>query len=200
MNFNNPNDVTTKKAIVYDVGESYLSILFDICDMTENRMDVDGHGNITFSPSVDHATVTPIRTLDYDDPRSMIIEGSVKRETNVDDMPSRAIIVNEGIVGYADVEDGLAYSALQRGYIKAEKYDDKDATTKAKAKKSAETHLSAFTYAAEWTMDCLYFPCSTGDNVIFVMDGEKHLCMIQSIDPLEVNTMTMTITLKEVLE
>lgn len=198
--FNNPNDVTADKAIVYDVGESYLSILFDLCDQTNNRMDLDGHGRITFGPSPDHATLTPIWTLDYDDPRSMIIEGSLKMETSVDEMPNRAIVVNEKNIGVADVADGLSYSIRQRGYVKAEKYEDKKATNKTKANDSAVSHLKKFTKTAEWTMDCLYFPCHPGDNVTFVLDGIKHACMIHNIDSLELETMTMGLTLKEVLD
>lgn len=198
--FNNPNDVTTQKAIVYDVAESYLSILFDLCDKTNNRMDLDGHGRITFSPTIEHDKKTPIWTLDYDDPRSMIIEGSVKMEANIDEMPTRAIVVNGGNIGVADVKDGMSYSARQRGYIKAVKYDDQSANSKAKAKSSAETKLKAFTKSVAWTMDCLYFPCNCGDNVTFILEGEKHTCLIHDIDPLNLETMTMTLTLKEVVK
>ena len=152
---NNANDVTTQKALVYDSGESYLSILFDLCDQTKNRMDVDGHGRITFSPVVEHDKKTPIWTLDYDDQRSMIVEGSVKMEANTDDIPSRAIVVNGGNVGVADLKDGISYSSHQRGYVKAQKYDDKSANNKSKAISSAEAKLKAFTKSITWTMDCL---------------------------------------------
>lgn len=195
--FNNPNDVTTDKAIVYDAGESYLSILFDLCELTKNRMDVDGHGRLTFDPAPDHSKITPTWTLDYDDQRSMIIDGTVKMEKLVDDIPSRTIVINEDIVGVADLEDGVSYSAHQRGYVKAEKYEVKSATTKSKANSAAKTRLKKFTKSTEWTMDCLYFPGMPGDNVTFVLDGEKRVCMIKSIDPLDLETMTMTITLKE---
>ena len=197
---NNPNDVTTKKAVVYDVGESYLNILFDLCDLTNNRMDIDGHGRLTFSPTPDQKTITPTWTLDYDDQRSMIIEGTVEMESLTDDNPSRAIVVNDKIVGVADLEDGVSYSAHQRGYIKAEKYDVKSASDKTKAESEAKKRLKEFQKAVEWTMDTLYFPGMPGDNVNFILDGEKHVCMIQSIDPLDLETMTMTLTLKEILD
>ena len=197
---NNANDEMTTKAVVYDVGESYLTILFDLCEMSKNRMDLDGHGRITFSPTVERDSLTPIQTLDYDDPRSIIIKGSVKMETNVDEIPSRAIVVNGSNIGIADLKDGISYSAHQRGYVKAQKYDDKAATNKTKANSSAETKLKDFKKTLEWTMDCLYFPCHCGDNVIFVLDGVKHTCMIHNIDPLELETMAMTLTLKEILK
>lgn len=197
---NNPNDKTTDKAIVYDVGESYLNILFDLCDLTNNRMDLDGHGRITFEASKNVQSITPTWTLDYDDSRSMIIEGSLQMETLVEDLPSRAIVVNNGIVGVANLADGISYSAHQRGYVKAKKYDDKSATNATKANSIAQSRLDATSKAVKWSMDCLYFPCETGDNVNLIIDEEKHVCMIQNIDPLDLETMTMTLTLKEIIK
>lgn len=196
--FQNPNDVKTTKSIVYDVGESYLNILFDICAQTDNRMELDGHGRILLSPSVDHSTLTPTWELNTDDPRSMIIEGSIQMDTEIDELPSRAIVVNGGVVGVADLDDGIGYSAHQRGYTKAQKYSDNGATNKSKAASLAKNYLDTASKTIHWSMDCLYFPCVCGDNAIFILDGEKHYCMIQSIDPLNLDTMTMTITLREV--
>lgn len=195
---NSPNITKATKAIVYDIGESYLDILFDICDKTDNRIDLDGHGRITLSPTIDHSLLTPTWTLDYDDPRSMIIEGSLKMDPQVDDIPSRAIVINGNIVGVVDVPDGLSYSASARGYIKAAKYSESSANNASKAKSMAQTYLNSYSQSNQWTMDCLYFPCSCGENVNLIIDGEKHYCMIQSIDPLNLDTMTMTLTLKEV--
>ncbi len=194
----NPNDAMAKKAIVYDVAESNLKILHDLCGQTGNRVEIDGHGRLLIEPVPDHASKTPTVTLDYDDPRSMIIEGSVKMETEVDDLPSRVIVVNGGTVGYADLPDGGSYSAHQRGYVKAEKQEDKTATSKAKAEAAARAFLDSAKKAVVWSMETLYFPCRCGDNVTFVMDGEKHVCMIQSIDPLKLDTMTMGLTIREV--
>lgn len=192
------NDVIADKAMVYDIGESNLDILFDLCDKTDNRMDLDGHGRIILLPTVDHSILVPSWTLDYDDPRSMIIEGTVKMDPQVDDIPSRAIVTNGNIVGIADVPDGVRYSAIHRGYVKAEKYSDNSATNAAKAKTIAENYLNLYSQSSQWTMDCLYFPCSCGENVTFIMDGEKHYCMIQSVDPVNLDTMTLSLTLKEV--
>lgn len=195
---NNPHKVNTTNSIVYDVGESYLDILFDLCDKTDNRIDLDGHGRIVLSPTVDHSSATPMWTLDYDDPRSMIIEGSIKKESGIDDLENRIIVVNGSIVGVSDIPNGYIFSRHQRGYTKAKKYSDSSATTKAKAEKIAKQLLDSSSLNVQWTMDCLYFPCSCGENVTFILDGEKHYCMIQSIDPLNLETMTISLTLKEV--
>ena len=195
----NPNDTITTKAVVYDVGESNLKILHDLCDQTGNRADIDGHGRLIIEPAPNHAAVTPTWTLDYDDPRSMIIEGTVKMESETADLPSRVIVVNGSSIGYADLPDGGSYSAHQRGYIKASKQEDKTATSKAKAEAAARAYLDSATKAVVWSMETLYFPCRCGDNVTFVLDGEKHVCMVQGIDPLKLATMTMGLTLREVI-
>lgn len=195
---NNPNDVTASNAIVYDVGENKLKILHDLADQSGNRIDIDGHGRLLIEPVPDHANITPQWTLDYDDPRSMIIEGSLKMESETADLPSRAIVVNGNSIGYADLPDGISYSAHQRGYIKAQKYEDSTANTSAKAEASARRFLDSASKAVVWSMQALYFPCKCGDNVNFVLDGEKHVCMIQDIDPLKLETMTMGLTLREV--
>lgn len=195
---NNPNDTAAADAIVYDVGETKLKILHDLADQSGNRIDIDGHGRLIIEPVPDHANITPQWTLDYDDPRSMIIEGSLKMESEIVDLPSRAIVVNGNYIGYADLPDGVSYSAHQRGYVKAEKYEDKTADSGAKATASARRYLDTATKAVVWSMDAMYFPCKCGDNVNFILDGEKHMCMIQSIDPLDLKTMTMGLTLREV--
>ena len=194
----NPNDVKSNKAIVYDVGESYLKILLDLCEQTNNRVEVDGHGRFVIVPLPDYASLTPTWYLDNLDPRSMIIENSIKMETEVGTLPSRAIVVNGNAIGFADLPDGISYSSFQRGYVKAEMIEDKTATTKASAESVARNKLNTTHKSVVWSMECLYFPCKCGDNVTFVLDGEKHICMIQSIDPLRLDTMTMGISLREV--
>jgi hypothetical protein len=62
----------------------------------------------------------------------------------------------------------------------------------------AQKYLDGFAKNTQWSMDTLYFPAKCGENVIFTIEGQKHLCMIQSIDPVNLDTMTMSITLKEV--
>ena len=44
----------------------------------------------------------------------------------------------------------------------------------------------------------MYFPAKCGETVRFTLNGVKHLCMIQAIDPINLDTMTMQLTLREV--
>lgn len=194
----NPNDYKAQSAIVYEPGTSYLDILMDLADATNNRVDLNGHGQIIFSPLVDMRTLSPTWELDADDPRSMIREGTVKMEPESEEIPNRIIVINGSYVGVADIPDGKEYSSSQRGYIKAESYSVSSVKSNSQAKSLAQSYLDSYTKITQWTMDTLYFPAKCGENVIFTIEGKRHICMIQSIDPVNLDTMTMSITLKEV--
>ena len=194
----NPNDWAAEKSVVWECGTSYLQILMDIADATNNRVDLDGHGRILLSPLDDMRYVSPSWELDSDDPRSIILEGSIKMEPESDEIPNRTIVVNGSYIGVADLPDGAEYSAAQRGYVKAQKYTGTGIKSTAAAQAMAKAYLDGFAKVTQWTMSTLYFPCKCGETVMFTMNGEKHLCMIQSIDPVELDTMTMKLTLREV--
>ena len=195
---NAPNDYLAGSAIVYEPGTSYLSILFDIANNSNNRVDLDGHGRITLDPAVSFQDKSAVMDLDADDPRSIIIANTLKMETESDEIPNRVIVIDESYSGYADLPDGSEYSAAQRGYVKAEKYSGSGITSNAQAKTLAQTLLNNYTKVTHWTMQTLYFPAKCGDTVYFIIDGQKHLCMIQNIDPINLQTMTMSITVREV--
>ena len=194
----NPNDFAAEKAVVFEAGTSYLQILMDIAGATNNRVDLDGHGRIVLAPLVDMRYLSPAWELDVDDPRSMVIEGTVKMEPESDEVPNRTIVVNGNYIGVADLPDGAEYSAAQRGYIKAQKYSGTGIKSNSAAKAMAQAYLDGFSKVTQWSLSTLYFPCKCGENVTFKIDGVKHLCMIQSIDPVDLETMTQKLTLREV--
>lgn len=194
----NPNDCLTSQSIVYEAGESYLTVLFDLASAAGNRLDVDGHGRITLSPMPDFRYLSPLWELDADDSRSMIVQGTVKMESESDEIPNRVLVICKSYVGVADLPAGSEHSAAQRGYVLAAAYSESKVSSSSQAKSLAQMYLDAYCDVAQWTMQTLYFPAHCGDTVIFTINGERHLCMIQSIDPVDLATMTMTITLEEV--
>lgn len=195
---NNPNDYAAQNPIVYEAGTSYLDILFDLANTANNRIDLDGHGRVTLSPAPDHQTLSPAWELDVDDPRSVVIEGSVKMEPEAEEIPNRTIVIQGSYIGVADLPDGSEYSAAQRGYVNAQVYSGTGVNSKAAAQAMAQAYLNGFSKITQWSLETMYFPAHAGDNVQFTIDGEKHLCMIQSIDPVNLETMTMKLTLREV--
>lgn len=195
---NNPNNYATAKAIVYEAGTSYLEIMNDIAGSSNNRVDIDGHGRLILEPLTDKRYQSPSWELDVDDPRSMIINGSIKMEPQSDEIPNRVIVINGSYIGTADIPDGEEYSAAQRGYVKAQKYNGTGVKSKAAAQSMAQAYLDGFSKITQWSMETMYFPAKCGETVWFTIDGVKHLCMFQSIDPVDLDTMTMKITLREV--
>lgn len=194
----NPNDFIAGKAVVYEPGTSYLDILFDISGSTNNRIDLDGHGRITLSPLIDMRYQSPSWELDVDDPRSVVIQNTVKMEPGSDEIPNRTIVVSDSYIGIADLPAGSEYSAAQRGYVKAEKYSGTGIKSSAQVAALAQSYLDGFAKVTQWSIETMYFPAKCGETVLFTIDGEKHTCMIQSIDPVNLETMTMKITLREV--
>lgn len=196
----NPNDFLVEKAVVFEPGTSYLNILYDIADSSNNRIDLDGHGRIVLKPSVDFRYLTPSWELDADDPRSMIIEGTISMESESEEIPNRVIVVNGNYVGVADLADGSEYSLAQRGYVKAQKHSGTGIKSNSQARALAESLIQSYAKVTQWSMETMYFPAECGQNVRFTLHGEKHICMIQSIDPVNLDTMTMKITLREVFD
>lgn len=194
----NPNNYVSSIAIVYEAGTSYLDILNDLAGSSNNRVSVDGHGRLLLEPLVDMRYLSPSWDLNVDDPRSLIIEGSVKMEPQSDEIPNRVIVMNGSYIGVADIPAGEEYSSAQRGYVKAQKYNGTGVKSNAAAQSMAQAYLDGFSKITQWSMDTMYFPAKVGENAYFTIDGVKHLCMFQSIDPVNLDTMTMKITLREV--
>ena len=194
----NPNDYRAEKAVVYEAGTSFLDILYDLSGNSNNRIDLDGHGRILLAPALELRFKSPSWELDVDDPRSVIIDGTVKMEPEAEEIPNRAIVVQGNYVGVADLPEGAEYSAAQRGYVKTQKYSGSGINSTAQAEALAKAYLNGFSKITQWTMETMYFPAKCGETVYFTIDGVKHLCMIQSIDPVELDSMTMKLTLREV--
>lgn len=196
----NPNDWMAQQAVVYEAGTSYFDIISDIASATNNNIELDGHGRITLSPLSDMRYLSPSWDIDADSSRSIVIQGSIRMEPDAEEIPNRIIVVGGAYVGVADLPDGSEYSAAQRGYVKAEKYSGSGVKDSAQAKSLAKAYLDSYAKVTQWSMTTLYFPAKCGENVRFTLDGKKHICMIQSIDPVDLDTMTMKITLREVTD
>lgn len=192
---------TTAKS--YEIGESYLSILFDIADRGQNRLDVDGHGHIVLRGYINPANATPVWTLDVDDPRSIIRDGSLTMTSTINEVANKTIVLytngKKEISAFAELPADSEYSRGARGYTIAELYsvNSLSPAKTSTARSMAERYLKTNEKSIQWQMDTLYFPCECGDTVNLLIGGELHVCMIQTIDPLNLATMTMSLVLKE---
>lgn len=194
---------TTSK--IYEMGDPYLDDLFDICDVSGNRLDVDGHGRITIGKYTNPRYITPSWDLDYDDPKSMIVNDGIETSSTDYDTPNRAIVIyqndNVEIYAYADAPSKYIFSSSQRGYIMAEVHqvNDMSPATAMNAQTLASQYLEeGLTGVTEYKLTSLYFPAHAGETLNLTFDGNTHHCLIKSIDPINLKEMTMGLTLKEV--
>lgn len=189
---------------IYDIAETYQSILYDICEASNNRLDIDGHGRITIEPYLSPSQITPAWTVDADDPRTLLLSAGVTTTSDSHTVIGRAIVVYKSgeteITATADRKSTSPYSASQRGYMITRKYqvDNLTPATTAAAQALAEKYLTESEASVTTKASFLYFPCQCGETLYLIRDGTKRKYLIQSIDPLNLKNMTMELTLKEV--
>ena len=189
---------------IFEAGESYLSFLFDICDISNNRLDVDGHGRITLSPYNTPSSITPSWTVDEKDPNTMLLSSDIKESTSSEDVPGRTIVIysngDQEIIASADRDSSSEFSSQRRGFMIAEKYqvNDLSPATKARAQQLAEEYLKKSDKVITLECSMLYFPCKCGETINLILENKKKKYMIQSISEIKFDEMTMNLTLKEV--
>lgn len=189
---------------VYDIAETYQTILFDACEASNNRLDVDGHGRITIEPYFAPSQITPAWTIDADDSRTLLLSSGITTTSDSHNVIGRAIVVYKSgdteITAIADRASTSPYSSAQRGYMISNKYqiDSLTPETTAAAQALAEKYLSESEESVTAKVSMLYFPCKCGETMYLIRDGTRTKYLIQSIDPLNLKDMTMEMTVKEV--
>lgn len=189
---------------IFETGESYLSLIFDICDTSNNRVDVDGHGRIILYPYNIPSMITPSWSVDEKDSNTMLLSSDITESTSSDEVPGRAIVIysngDQEIIASADRQASSEFSKQRRGFIIAEKYqvNDLSPATKARAQQIAEEYLEKSDSTVTLECGMLYFPCKCGETINLIIDNKNKIYMIQSINNIKFDEMTMDLTLKEV--
>lgn len=207
-------DVRVGSAVVYETGTSYLERIFDLCTMTNNRLDVDGRGYVTVAPYVEPARRAASFRLDLADSRGLVEDG-VELTTNYLEMPGRAVVsyqysetvngesVQKEINASADATG--EQSSATRGYMVTDyqHLSEMEPATYQRALELARQRLAEKSRElVEWKIRCLYLPIWEGDVVeLFVHDGPARYrgvrhCLVKNVE-LELEHMSMTLTLKE---
>ena len=196
--------------VVYGSGESYLSCLFDACNQSNNRVDVEGDGTFTISPYILPNRRTPVFTLDVTDERGIVSDG-ITRSSDYLSLPTECSVYynanseNKTDVIYGYASHGGRFGHGERGYIisKVESVSEAPAGGVAELNEKAQTLLAnASTENVEWELTTEYMPVHAGDvgyirgltQDIEPYNGQQ-LVMIKNIE-LELEHMTMKLTLK----
>ena len=105
--------------VVYDAGTSYLSILFDVCNRSNNRISVVRDGRIVISPYVAPSQKAATFETVAGDPHGMFIGPFSTGDAGLD-LPERAIVSatkdNRTITGTAIAKSGTRMRHSRRGY------------------------------------------------------------------------------------
>lgn len=204
------NDYVWTTSAAFPAGESHRSRLYDVCEKSGNRMTVSTHGRLVFDKYVKPKSIYPSMTLDVDDSRSPIVDGTISPGTNLFTRTSRSVVVykdgDKVIAAQADVDETSVVSFQQRGFTIAELHeldDMSDPKTVAHAQEIAKTYLKDDSEpTTTWELEVLWMPLDQGDVINFAPrgydpwgSGKARKCLVQSI---EETTTRMKLTLKEV--
>jgi hypothetical protein len=187
---------------VYEAGSTYASILFDVCDRSENRMSVDAEGVVTFSAYELPAS----RGVDYDaselGERGTVI-GPVSGDAMGLDAPARVVVRAEdgdkSVTGEALAPDGSPSSARVRGFRndRFEKVSDLSPFEAEAARALAKRYLDAdLSEVPSISHKMMYRPLREGDVERLTMaDGSVARWMVSGAS-LDLATWTWDLDLK----
>lgn len=188
---------------IYPIGDSFLSFLFDVCDSSNNRLDVDGHGRITIGPYTPPSEISASWEEDSSSEDTLLIADSIEYSSSSENIPGRTIVVytngDTEISATATLPASSPYSPEQRGYTIAKTYQVNDLKdpTKSQLSQMARDYLDETKLVNEINPSFLYFPCKCGETINLAIDHIKKKWLFYSID-LDLETMHINTTLKEV--
>ena len=201
---------------VLENGQSRLARMFVLTGLSDNRLDVDGHGVIRPAAYVLPDNKTPTCRIELDDPRGIVKDG-IKRTSDYLQQPSDAVVVykwtetengesvEHEITAHATVRPGDHASVDARGYrvTDFQSLNDLSPRTAQRAYNIAAENLKkASNTRTEWEISTKYMPLWEGDVVELVVPyGDRQYrgirkCLVKNIE-LSGEFLDMNLTLKE---
>lgn len=186
---------------------SVLSCVNDLCDLAVCRLDVDPDGTLRLDGYVSPRERAPRCTIDANDPRGVVVEGSVTPGGDERQTPSRYLLWRSDSAngeetygwGWADRAGNDPHGSWQRGYAvtKADSVSDSDGVTDFWSE--ARRRLAGTDAGTrEWQVSTMFLPLSEGDVVDFApLDAGPRRCLVKSCET-NLGAMTCALTLKEV--
>lgn len=205
-------DYRLKSPKVVETGTSRLSAVYALCEMANDRLDVDGHGRVVVAPYVTPASRAPSLTIDLADRRGVAQDG-ITRTTDWLQMPTVAAVQYKYDAGgkqreinaSATVAATAHQSFANRGYVVTDLHqlNEMAPATAQRAQQLAKRYLANDAIEhVEWEVTTTYLPIKAGDVVeLVVHDGLEDYqgarkCLVKACE-LDLGTMTMQLTLKE---
>lgn len=187
---------------VHEAGKAYSSILFDVCNSSDNRMSVDASGFVTFSGYVAPST----KGVDFEayesGPRGVVV-GDTSGEMGGLKTPSRVVVRAESgensVTASASVQAGTAQSQGVRGYRldRFESVSDLSPFTTDAARALAEQYLANdLNDLPTIGHGLMYRPLREGDiELLTTKDGSRARWMVSGAE-LDLTTWMWDLSLK----
>lgn len=218
-NTDGAKDYSYGSTVIYEAGTVLSTVLFELSSGYD-RMDTDGHGNITLREYKSPSKRTPSRVIDYNDLTGLTI-APLSRKSEEYNIPGRVVVTatvskqddngqsnQEVIVGSYDAPDTHFTSLATRGYIYgiSDSYNgDSENPSKSELNTIAKnTWEDAQEKGIEWTGTHVFADFHAGDILTLVAPInihenklESHKVLVSSVET-NLQNFQQTLTLKEV--
>lgn len=171
---------TFSKAVIYEPGTTFISILFDLCDRSNNRLSVDALGRVTVSPYVSPTSKAPSFTTDASDERGQFVPQLTGGDAALERYGRVIVAAKDGdrlITAQASAPAGNRASERYRGYTKDDfrQLNDMSPFTKAQAQALAKRYLNAdLTTDQKCSHSLTYRPLREEDVELLTIGGSSY--------------------------
>ena len=198
--------------IVYEVDDSILTIMFDLVDRSNNRLDCDSHGRITVGAYTAPKSRSVDDTIDERDSRSIVLDDSLTEDDSSGEAYNRTIVYYKGrpegaendieILASSDVSTSDSISSNKTGFTRAQVHsiNEMSPVTQARANQLVNTYLADDRdRGIERSRKIMWIPMYYNTNIVEWTDkrGNKSKWLARTVDG-NFADWTMSLTIKKV--
>jgi hypothetical protein len=178
----------------FERSDAFSTFLFDACSRAGDRMDVDGHGRLSFAPYTAPEAREPDWDVDERDPRSVVLSSGRVDEDASGEAYGRTVVVHNigsgdgqvAVTGEYDVPDTHAASFARRGFnrTKVREVQDMSPETGAEASRLAERYSATDAdLGVTRTATVMWCPVTAGDVIRWTdADGETARLLVKTAE------------------
>lgn len=197
-------------ATVYEMGDTFLHILFDIADKSGNRLDCDGHGRVTMGAYTAPAQRSPDVEIDERDSRSIVLDSGLTEDDSSGEAYNRTVVHYKGrpegsdsdieITAVSGVPTGSPISPSITGVTRTQVHEvnDMSPVTQARANQLVNEYVSDDRDAnITRSRTIMWIPMREGDMLRWTdLGGDTSKWLAKTVDG-DFGEWTMKLTLKK---
>lgn len=183
------------KTVAFSPSDAAFSgFLFDACKVAGARMDVDGHGRLTFAKYIAPSSRAADWILDERERRSIILSTNNVYEDSTGEAYNRSVVQHtktsgkseQVIIGSYTVPATHAVSATKRGFTRTNVHEESDLnpeTTAQATRKARGYSTEDSSRGIEMTLEVMWSPIVAGDMIEFYnRAGQKSKWLTKTVE------------------